>query len=385
MKKEDDEADFQKRYITHIFLSARNGIIDKNYLWLLLNYLPCIVKIDLDTEKVIGMYHIPTKKITDMMWFYQMVNSNDKIYIIPHNDDDVYVFDKLTHDFDRINLNLNAQEKKMDSKFRIACLFNKKIFIVGHAFNELICIDTITGMVSRIDEYKDKLAQNNYENCHTNYSFDIVGNKLIIPLHDEDAIIEIDMCSMKIDIRNIDISNHIIKGFPTVTVDNDKYILTDFNDCRIEVNIFDNSTSVQELNTLISSGKEFTRYIAVFKINNSEYYYAACEAKIFMWKNGYKKNIEFQYPYDNKLSYRYYSKWEVLLECNEKIYFQTEDTGEIFVLDTIKDVIRKLNIEICNPSEIVDSMLTDRFLRKQIVKEDRMFFLTDMLRFLKNR
>lgn len=367
---------------SNMLLSSRSGLIEGDFLWLLSNYTCSLIKIDLSHQKMEKWFPIPAEKNREFS-FYTMAQDEEKIYVSPHSENDIWVFDKKLEQFEKIDLHLTNAEKKKEAKFRISYLFNGKLYLIGCEISDIFCVDTKTGKVNRVPKFKDKLKEAGiYKDSFVmNYSYAVKENRMMIPFYDELAILELDLDNQNITIYMINHPDIKVKGISTIRIKADNYVLTDFEDHIIEWNPNFGIANIEKLNVLTSNNREETRYIGTFAKGDKQYLFPACEGKIVYKENEKQEYLSFEYPNDIRLQNEYYAKWELFLQHGDELIFQPGTTGMLYELNMNTSKIREISISI-------DASFREEIVKHQIennifvIQENGVLSLEDILCFL---
>lgn len=363
----------ENKYSKSLLLS-RGVEFDKgnNTMWILTNFSSTLVKIDLYSKKIVGIFQIPLEKYEDYE-FVELKKINEYIYMLPHNARDMYCFSIVEEKFLKLKLPLYEYEWEICKKFKQMLYKNNFLYLIGHGIKAILRVDILKKTITRIVDYS---------NCKQILAYDaiFIQNSLYIPLAETAKI-------LKLDSRNNTLEEILLEGeegFLTITNLNNNLLLTDMNNNRLVYDLKESRIVEKECLKEVHIKNEkvdmYNNYQKVIINQDNEYYFMYFDTSIMKKKKQDIGFVPYKYPkyYWNRDEY---SKYELIKKYKQSIYFQARSTGEIFMYNLDKEDVTILDIQVSKQDKEILNKNLWKNKQKSPIMENNVYFLKSYLKY----
>lgn len=159
---------------------------------------------------------IPNKPLLKERQHISAIVEDDKIYLLPCNDNSIIVYDVSTNNFKQFDLEIEYREFRSwgyANNFRNGFLYKKQLFLLPASYNAIVCYNFETGETIHCLHLNKILENIGYKDdvLFVNYSF-ISDSVIMIPFLYSNRVLEFDLDSYEYRIHTIGDG----KGFITI-------------------------------------------------------------------------------------------------------------------------------------------------------------------------
>lgn len=333
----------KKQKDNRMFLS-KGAIIDDGILWMLTEMTDVLLAFDMETMKLKKWIVVPG--IEWMQCGYMaMLKSSKGIYAIPFYGEGVYLFDN----FGGVRKIPIPDENCFHAtgKFLISGVWKNDLAIVGHGVNGIFFYNEVTQKVEKKSDYLTMIAEAGYDNSIPLFSDEYcqVGSSLYIPIYKTNAILKTDIESRTNELIQLEASKVIrIRTIDNFIRDGKNYFL--LTTCDDESLIWSPKKGIEEFKKMdLLNGNEKI-YHRAYHINEKRYYISALERKVFVDTGVDVFELRFDYELDGAVSELDHTQFEAVFKSNDNIFFQARSNGQLFRIDTTKDIITRVDFNI---------------------------------------
>lgn len=347
--------------MNNTFFISKNVRVEKNTLWMLTNDTNVLCEFDLSNMKYLSSYILPINKVIQY-GCYAFTKSGEVIYVLPFLNEDMFVVNVQNGNIKKVELPYRNGDRMQSGKFHIVGNVNNKLVMLGHNIKGIFVYDEkdIHVNYEYLDLIKEAGIDINQENAFFSDCYIQLQNKIYAPfykknflfvLNIEDETYQILKIDDSIRLRTIDIINEKEEIFLFTTVDDERVIWSQ------KKGIIEK----KRLNVL-NLGEKL--YMRSYYVNNKYYYIAALERKIFVEKDNMMIEIPFEYPIEQSFKEGECTQFEAVFKNNMLIFFQVRSDGSIFCIDTERDCIKRMDIDIS--IEQRNSLIKNAYQNKKI-------------------
>lgn len=348
---------------TNAYLFSLGAEIDRDngVLWAVTCLTDSLLKIDLETGKLLESYNIPVSRIKEYD-FITVKKVGGCLYIGEYNADTSYCFFIEEKRFEKILFPFTEGENEKGRKIKRIFLINDAIYFVGVNVKAIIKLDLKTREVNRIEGF----AKNSNIFAHDGI---VVNELLYIPLAEENVILELNTVDDSWRERIVDGSSDV--GFRTITTNKDGFILTDEVGKQILYDMKRSKVTRFDLNDV---PLENAMYDAVLEHEDEKYYFLTYYSDIIV-RNGetVKENIQYDYLHNPAFGTMTYSKFGFIKNEVDYIYFQMRTSGDICRINKKTKEIAPISIIIEGGYKEIQIMKVLKNYINESIRENEVF------------
>lgn len=185
-------------------LSGHSGAIVENNLWLCMDKIGLLARIDLDTRNVVSFFQIPENLLTEQA-VGDCISNGEYLYLIPYNMELLYKFDVKKMRFEGIDVIKEHEKKKMKYKYGKSLTYNNKIVLFGQQGMENILVyDLEMGVVIAEIDYPSNKMNKRFEWINNFSDVAIIDNTCYINVVGMNAIMSVNLSDFSISYIYID-------------------------------------------------------------------------------------------------------------------------------------------------------------------------------------
>lgn len=325
------------------YLVSRAAYIIEGKIWIAPNNSNSIIECSLKSKTAENIYGIdePAKEYM----FSRIVKINNELYFIPADAEDMWCIDLENRKLRKIDIGLTNQEKSIKYKFgaAIANDNNKRLFLIGSALAGIIKLDTITGECCRIEDLNDRGVFKEEGRLYGAYA--VCNNVIYAPFYGTSSVLRLDINNDYIEIISIDKLPKQYYSY-VCSKDGDLYFYgPDDNEYIIDTK----NKRVKLINQLAMIKKDKNRrYAYVYHGKNRTIYLPVVWSSVYIDNKDESELIEYKVDQKklNGIGEGHYSRYEFVVNDDERLYFQSRIDGEIYEINLKSLCVDKFYMKI---------------------------------------
>lgn len=340
---------------------SRASVYEKynNVVWMVSNRSAVLLKLDLNINRIIEAYKIPTE-INMEYGYISMIEKNNSLFIFPYNERNIVIFNIHQKEFSIIEIPLEAKYKKTTNMIGCICEQEEYIYIIGAELP----------FVYEYDINKKnfrKLYENDYEGRFTIADSMILNGILYVPESERNII-------HKIDIKQ---GSEVSLYFDKTDVEG----ITSFTCWNNKMYFATRSGNIYRLNDkgeFSDCGKVSDDYIYRVNVYDSRlFFFELFKGNVNLLdleKN--QKHVLNCVEEQEKMNFKG-SKIEMVIKKDHEIIYQKRSTGELYRIDVLRNEITKIDVII--NEDIKDKLVKFELESDSTIKEGENISLLDFL------
>ena len=356
---------------------SKGAFVSGNNLWLLTETTDILLCFDITTMKLEKYFLVPGDDLKQYAHM-AMIQGEKGIYILPFRGEGLYLCDD-SEKMKQLPMPYEKSHQELDD-FLICGSWKGNMAFVGHGVQGIFFYDEASGIIEKQLDYINDIKQAGYDVSKPLFSDAScqVGSSLYVPIYRTNAILKIDLQKKSHELYQLDdVENLRLRTIDIFESDGEyKFFLTT---CDGDSLVWSQNKGVEDyrkLNLLQGNDRIYHR---AYKINEKKYYIAAWERKIFIEKGQDISKLEFDYELNGAVSELDHTQFEALFKSGNHIYFQARSNGQLFKIDTDRDVITRLDFCVSEKEkkkmihDICKNRKTMGFMKESSVEDIEIF------------
>lgn len=306
-------------------------IEEENVIWMVTIYSGFLIKLDLNIKSFSEYYKIPYDDYDNRGSCVSMCKYGDKLILAPNNAEKIVTFNLNTHEFDCIEMPLDNDEKKIDSKIGRICISDSYAYLIGYKLHAIFCLD--------IEQKKcERVYKSNGNGLFSYLCGERVGDKLYVPMYEKNTLLIMNLEINQIEEKEIATPGK--NGFTSMVADEmSMHLITKDGTCILYGASKGTGTNIKICNEVI--------LCSVADENKGMWCFGQYDA--FIWhimKDDTVEKAIFEYSYIEKMANDNTVKYDLVVKTKSGIVFQARTDGTIYNLDIETGKISKIDIGV---------------------------------------